>query len=213
MVCDRYFIVLFSSIFLKKFFRGGVENKADFFISKKPAAGYIIALSAVILFNFVHIQLVYFLQFFTGYYAGKWYKKEKEKKYWVMLLVLSAVAGGARIFLKQYIDGSVFYNEVVAPESFNIISIWMILTVSMILNKFSDITKRVAESGIWKHLEDLSYYIYISHYIFLVGPYAVDNYIKREVFRTPTFIVFSVLLAEVLRWIQNKIINRYVIKA
>lgn len=170
---------------------------------KQPIFFSFICLLITLVIEYLHIQLSYFLQFFTGYYIGKIYDKRKAIKYWSVSLIFSAVIGLFRVFLRNIIDGSIFYDEFLAPVSFNIIAVWMISTMSIVLDLKKETSSNLAKSQLWKHMDEISYFLYVTHYMFLFGPFAVENYVKSSILQNVLFIVLSICAAELLLWLQR----------
>lgn len=202
----------FLLILLKKIEGREICKRIVRIIKKQPLTILFISLIITLLFEYLHIQLSYFLQFFTGYYIGKIYDKRKTIKYWSVSLIFSVVIGLLRVLLRNAIDGSIFYDEFLAPVSFNVIAVWIISTMSMVLDLKKEISCNLAKSKFWKHMDEISYFLYVTHYMFLFGPFAVENYVKQSILQNILFVLLSIVAAELLLCVQHCIDKIFLIK-
>jgi len=155
-------------IFVKK------ANKINDFICNHFLIFILLSLGLIIGFNYIGIQFSYIFQFLYGFYAGLIYPRiEKKRTLYIGITFFSLVIGVLRIILRKYIDGTVLYDDCISPISFNIISIWIIMTISLLCNVFKNITAKIVNSFIWRDLERKSYIYYIVHYQFVVGCFSV----------------------------------------
>lgn len=190
-------VILFCYVCLSLVKKIEQKYNLDIIISHYHLA-LIISIIVLTFVNYLGIQLSYLLQFFIGYYAGKIYETKNKAKTWVNITFISLLLGVFRILTHRAIDGTILYDNVIATLSFNVISIWIILSVVILLDRNKVTTKLVANSKIWKHFDNLSYYLYISHYPFIVGPYAVWNFLDSKFLCTLFFILISLIMAELL---------------
>lgn len=139
IVCYFLMIVLKKALF--------IEN----WINDNKIISLLITVALQIACCYVGIQLIYFIEFFIGYYFAK---KDDETSHnlWVTkknvsaLMILGGFSGVIRLVSKKYIDGSILYDRIVARWSFCFIAI-LIVAILILLCRFSFI-KELTGSGV-----------------------------------------------------------------
>lgn len=157
-----------------------------------------------ICFVYCGIQLSYIIQFFIGYFCAR-IKTKSVKRTIIMLSVLMLIVCFFRILSQKFIDGTVFYNHVIARLSFNVLSIWLIANQILICNKCHKLTDKLITSKIWNLLDKSSYYLFLSHYMFCVGAFAVNNWSAGFWGQVWLFTVLTLMSTTIIMFTTNKV--------
>ena len=133
--------------------------------------------------------------FYLYSYTENRRKKKSNNIVLIFDLLLSAII---RIIFKKIMDGTVFYENVIVLITHSIIafSIFKLLMNMKIKHK----------SKIIDFIDGITYYVYIVHYIFCVGPIQLISYnSKYYVLQMILVMVLSTLLGYILKIISHKI--------
>ena len=95
----------------------------------------------------------------------------------VFALTIASIAFSAvRLAANQFIDGTIFYDRIIARWSFAVIAIWLI-SIQILICKYRWAEKLV-KSKTWKVLDMASYPLFLTHYMVLTGPMKVMDWFK-----------------------------------
>ena len=147
---------------------------------------------------YVGIQIVYFLQFFIGYFLSK-KDTDQTQNAWVnrrsvvALMVASIISAGVRLWTNRCIDGTILYDRVVARWSFCIISIWLISIMVLVCKK--EWAERMVKSRIWALIDIMSYPLFLAHYMFLTGEMKVMNWLNGIAVQLIAFCFLTFIVA------------------
>ena len=183
------------------------HQKLEIAISKKWIASSFVAIIAQIGLSYIGIQTVYILQFFIGYFLSKIDTNEVQNK-WVsrksiiILTISSVVLGILRLLANRYIDGTIFYDRIIARWSFSVIAIWLI-AVQIIVCR-SALAEKLVKSKVWRILDIASYPLFLTHYMFLTGPMKVMEWFKGTSLQITMFIIFTVLSAGIITIVSSR---------
>ena len=155
---------------------------------------------------FVGIQIGYFICYFLGYVIGKQDGPLKLIKFSFTSIIM-VISMGLRIIGKIYMDDTIIYNKGIAVLTHIILALWIFRLVQLLAEKLGTLTVRVSSSKIWKWLEKESFFIYLTHYAFLVGPFCVVGISPNRVFQIAVFVVCTVLSAYALCFVSDSIIG------
>ena len=101
--------------------------KIEIYVNKHIRQCFVTAIIAQICLAYCGIQISLILQFFIGYFLSD--KEWISKKVFIVVTISSIFLGIVRIILRIIIDGSVFYDDVIAEVSFNCLAIWIIMVI------------------------------------------------------------------------------------
>ena len=173
--------------------------------------GGIIPLSVFVLLAMCRISTDGALAFFIGFCLKRKKLLEKNIKFNIIPAVAYfTVAVALRLIGKRYIDGSVFYDEVIAPVTHVMIAAAFVVGIKWLFEMSPIAMNRVASSYPILHLDRISIYVYISHTMLFGG-------IVLSVFKWPLpvlilmvlfvvfVIAFSTLLWYVGEWLTKQI--------
>ena len=185
----------FITIIMLCYFLVIILNKNTFILRYKNLFLYS-GLFIVFIMGFAGIRLDYFWIFFLGYILSynSW---SFSRKGYMISTFLMVFAAALRLSVKRYCDiagDNYFYLYIVIPFAYNIIALWIFETVEM-LNKILDY-KKVFQYRIiakfFQHLDRISFYVYITHYIFIDKPLNIVGAIQPA--------ILNVLFGSLLLW-------------
>ena len=105
-----------------------------------------------------------------------------------------------RLYFRQILDGSLLYDVIIVSITHTILGICIFRTIKYLCEKFNIKGNKFINS-----MDNLSYYIYITHYMFMVGPIRTMGMTQFLIINIIITIVLSYISAIVLRLIDNKI--------
>lgn len=173
---------------LKK--RSLIEKK----IREHIKGAFICSVLCQIVLSFVGIQIIRPLCFFYGYFWSKEKLNMSIKKY-SMLTVLLITLTAMRFVTHIFCDGSVLYNFIVFGWSFAVLALWLIVTSVKVLDCIPDAIFKLVSCRAWKILDKMTYPLFLTHYMFTSGEFAVINWINRLDAQVLAFIVLSCMTA------------------
>ena len=173
---------------------------------KSVILSFIVLIILDIALIFAGVQIGYFICYFLGYVIGKTEVKINPLRLGLMTVAM-VIAMGVRFIGKHYLDNTVFYNHGIANLTHIVLALWIYSIIQFFSVKHDAIAARITSGKAWKYLEEYSFYIYIVHYPFLVGPFYIDRVSTNRVLQIALFLVFSVLSAFILKFITDLITN------
>lgn len=156
----------------------------------------VIAILAVLL-SFVRQEIGRTFMYILLYVSAYVYRNtKKDKKKSKILLVISIITIFAiRIVARMFWDGTVFYDTIIVCFT----QILLAYNIYWFLNEiFKDI--EIKNNDIINHLDTISYYVYITHMIFMTGP-------VRTMGMTANILVNSVISVG-LTWITGVVLYK-----
>lgn len=118
------------------------------------------------------------------------------KKVFIVVTISSIFLGIVRIILRIIIDGSVFYDDVIAEVSFNCLAIWIIMVMFYICSYKNIFFEKIVNMRWWRFLDSASYPLYLVHYMFLFGETRVSNWVNGGIaIQTVIFACLTLLSA------------------
>lgn len=152
-----------------------LERRKDRKEELRTAPLFVVLFLVDILFVYtVRVQLNYFITFFLGYVLAGYISKLGKQQY-ILLSVTMILAVLTRLICKSWADGTVLYNDLVVPFTHIALAFWILGTVQFTARCVPDAMKICAESRVITWLDKFSLYLYMTHYMFLVGPLYVSH--------------------------------------
>lgn len=167
--------------------------------------GVLIFVSFFIL-SFLQINLIYFICFLIGLVIGK--KEEKsiiDLRNYIILTIGMIIAIILRLLAKHFLDDTFVYNIVVVGLSHTVIAIWIFLTIRLLDKRISWI-HTIASSSAIRKIDSMSYYLYITHYYFLINRFGLKELSQSIIWQTVFFCILMFMSSLVLKWISEKIV-------
>ena len=151
---------------------------------------------------FLGFQLSYIITFFFGYFiAGK--PLRTDVKRYLSVTLLTAVAVFVRLVARVCIDGSILYDRYISLVSGAVIAVFIFYTVHFLEKRFPQLFK-VLDCAVIHFTERISYYFYLTHYLFLTGPFSTFRYISNRPVAHVVAFVLSYITASLAFFIVNK---------
>lgn len=167
--------------------------------------GVLLVLSIALIF--AGIQIGYFTCYFLGYVIGKQEGRLKVSKFSLTTIAM-IISMGLRIVGKIYMDNTVIYNNGIAVLTHIVLALWLYRLIQLLSEKIETAFTRISSSKTWKCLEEYSFYIYITHYAFLVGPFNIERVNSNRVLQIVLFVIGTVISAWILKSITSLIVSR-----
>lgn len=141
---------------------------------------------------------LYIMAYYYSFFEEKLKSKKINVVIYIGLIVLSMIT---RIVLKKYIDGTVLYSNIVVLCTQSIIGFSVFRLIRQF--KFNNLNVTLVN-----HLDGISYYMYIVHYIFCVGPIdIIDRWGKLYFIQILATVALSYICALILKVIIQFINN------
>lgn len=135
------------------------------------------------------LQLSYIVTFFFGYFlAGK--EIRTDSLWFGFVTLLTVLLCGTRLVLKNVLDGSDFYDRYFALVSSAFIAAWIFYAVYFLKAKAPKLFGLI-NGPVLLFTGRISYYFYLTHYLFLRSPFAVFGYIPNRLLAHVLAFVFS----------------------
>ena len=143
-----------------------------------------------IMLSFIGIQIIRPLCFFYGYFWNKEKLNIPSKQYSILTLLM---LGLTVIRLVTYIlcDGSILYDYIVFSWSFVVLALWLIVTAVKILDHMPKVIIKIANCRGWKFLDLMTYPLFLTHYMFTSGEFAVVHWISCLGGQIVTFVLLT----------------------
>lgn len=161
------------------------------------------ALSIALLY-LANVQIYYFIAYFIGYLIGKDGQKLSKRSYTLMTVTM-IFAMIIRILMQKNLDGTILYNNIIVSVTHIILAIWIYSTIRFASENGSDLIRNLAQSKLINWIENLSIYLYMTHYMFLIGPFYVSDFSNSKIIQLLFFFVGTLLSACLLKYITEKI--------
>lgn len=160
---------------------------------------FVIAVLAILL-SYVREEIgrtfMYILLYVSAYgYRNRRTDKEKSK---ILLIFSIIVLFAIRIIARKFCDGTVLYNTIVVCFT------QILLTYSMywLLDEvFKNV--EIKNNAILNHFDTISYYVYITHYMFMVGPVRTMGMTQNMMINSGISVLLSWGTALILYQITN----------
>lgn len=154
------------------------------------------------------LRIDYIWIYFAGYAAGKKQVRLSVKKY-ILLFAVMAVSVAGRMVMKRYCDvhgDNNLYLYVVIPLAYNAMALWLYYTIDLLNARFrlmERLQNTLLDKGIHR-LDALSFYIYITHYAFMDGPFAVVHLTGSPACNIAIFLLLTVAASYVLQLLSGQ---------
>lgn len=171
--------------------------------SKKLSASIMALLIGLdVILAYKEISLQYFLTFFIGYRIGKCEKTYSKKQYATATLGM-LIAMAVRLLGRHYMDGTIAYNFIIVSFTHIVLALWIYRTVRVLSQIVPGFTQKLAGNRIVSWLEKYSLFLYMTHYMFIIGPFYVSSLGFPKGIEIAVFGVFTVVSAIVLELISH----------
>lgn len=149
------------------------------------------------------VQIIFFIEFFLGYAISKRGFSFKGKKNFICMSVIMVAALSARLVVKKFADGTVLHDNIVVSWSQCILALWIYAFLDFVLSNMPRLESALGKSKLVGWLDSISYFAYITHYIFIKEPFDLQKYIPNTVVATLVFFVLAFASAEILKLVSK----------
>lgn len=160
---------------------------------------------------FLGVQLSYIITYVMGYVIAT-RRVRTDGKWYVTVCVITAAVTALRLAARALWDGTLFYNSFVALISSAVIGAWIFYTVFYLGDKLPQIYKALSTS-LAEAAAGIFCYTYLTHYVFVKGPFCVGGYVSNAVLEFILITVFSVVSGAVLWLLSERLILKMLRKA
>lgn len=151
----------------------------------------------------------YFWIYFWGYFWARTDKKlSMKRKAFCILTGATLALGVGRFVCRTILDGTPFYEVIVARVSMCLLAVWIIVCVANITSLAPNTYYKIANSKGWIIMDRLSYPLFVTHYAFLVGPFDVSQWFGKSFLGLFVFIIATCLSALSLDAITRRIMYK-----
>lgn len=116
------------------------------------------------------------------------------KKY-SMLTLLLVMLTAMRFVTHIFCDGSILYDYIVFGWSFVVLALWLIVTAGKVLDCMPNAIIKMASCRAWKFLDLMTYPLFLTHYMFTSGEFAVINWINGLIAQILAFVILTCISA------------------
>lgn len=184
-----------------------IEDYIDFNATSVVAVSVVsFCILDVVLAYTINVQLNYFIAFFIGYIFGKIERRTPLRSY-VCISGTMLCAMAIRLMMRSLCDGTITYNSIVVSFTHIVLAVWIYTTIQYACQTIPDFTKSFAQSNVMNWLDGLSLYIYMTHYMFLVGPFYIDALPCSKAVQLLVLGIVTLISACVLKLISQKMIQ------
>ena len=155
------------------------------------------------------VQMSYLITFFSGYFLANRPEKLRGTKNYLTVTGLTVLISAARLVFRKVVDGTLFYDSYVSLISSAIIGVWIFYTVFFLEEKMPKLM-RIFNCGVVRFLEAISFYVYLTHMVFIEGSFATENYIGNKPLRYMVAVLFAFVSATLLWLITEKVILKII---
>lgn len=196
MICYLLLIVI------KKAEKTNVMKRIETNSKLETALFAALAVSQVAL-AYVGIQIIFFIEFFVGYAMSKRNFSFKGKKNFICMSVVMAAALVSRLVAGKYADATVLYDNIIVSWSQCILALWIYAFLDFVLSNMPRLESALGKSKLVGWLDGISYFAYITHYIFIKEPFDLQKYIPNVVVATLAFFALAFVSAEILKLVSK----------
>lgn len=187
------------------------KGKKDF-ESRNKIVYFIILISIhVIITIFVNrkvgLYLGYLYTYIFAYYFGYEWKRNIKNKNMTISTIIMVIVLGIRFMAKFIMDGSIVYDGIIVIYEQIIFAFWIFIAIYFVISKLNKgINKK---SKIILYFDNLSFYIYIVHIMFIIGPIKLmrftNNFFIDSIMVLIASYISSVILKKICDFIYEKI--------
>lgn len=114
------------------------------------------------------LYLGYLYTYIFAYYFGYEWKRIIKNKDMIILTIVMIIALVIRFMAKFIIDGSIIYDGIIVIYEQIILAFWIFIAIYFTISKFKKGSNK--KSKIILYFDNLSFYIYTVHIMFMTGP-------------------------------------------
>jgi len=156
----------------------------------------------------IGVYLGYVIVYVFAYFFSCLWNRNISNKGFVIYTAMSIFALVLRVAVRQVADGSFLYANFIVIYTQAVFGIWIFICICY----FKKIANSNIVSKIANHLEQVTFEIYIVHYMFIVGPLQVIRLTQYTVVNIVLVLVLSYVSGVILHEICNLVYNLTIYK-
>jgi peptidoglycan/LPS O-acetylase OafA/YrhL len=158
---------------------------------------------------YLGIQMSYLITFFSGYFLAKRPEKLRGTKNYLFVTLLTVLITAARLVFRKVVDGTRFYDSYVSLISAAVIGVWIFYTVFFLEEKMLKLM-RIFNCGVVRFLESISFYVYLTHVMFVCDTFSFLGNIGNKLLRYGVAMLLTFVTAILLWFVVEKIIFKII---
>lgn len=180
------------------------NSKVERFIDKHVICGLFSLIFIHLSLAVLNLSVGTILIFFIGYFFKRLEKEKKilHSKFLIFIILISVFLFAIRVVFRSYADGTPVYDYFFASITSNAISVCFFLIIYHICQLMSSVSNVIASSSLWSGIDKMTYPIYLTHYMFLKGPFVIP-FSQNIVLQLVYFFAMSVISASLLNLIVH----------
>lgn len=176
------------------------------FLSKQKNSKRVLIISLIVIitasisskFNHKFSMLLFYIATYLIGYSYRRYENSINLRVRTVLII-SLLSIILRLACRYLFDGTPFYDCIIVSLTQTILAISIFLAIKCLTKKFI-----ITESKLINFLDDFSFYIYITHYMFMVGPIRTMGITNSLIINCFVTIFLSIMSATILKLLSNK---------
>lgn len=180
-----------------------INKYKKFFTEKSKLILFLITLIAIVLsfFSLKFSLLFWYIDIFLIGYT--WNNNKRENAVIAFVALIFSII--MRLIFQKIFDNLFFYDSIIVPILQIIIAISIYIIIKYLVNKYSNKLDKMGK--IIDYFDNMSYYIYICHYIFFEGIFCTLFFTNSLTFNILITLILSYVSAIILRFL-TEIINK-----
>lgn len=159
------------------------------------------------------LYLGYMYTYLYAYCFGFRWRRKISKQKLILLSIITFIALGVRVIYRNYFDSTIIYDGVIVIYEQFIFAVWIFILSYKLINKIIYKSTRFKKAIL--NLDSMSFYIYITHYIFVMRPISLmsitDNFLINILIALGATYVSAQILNKMCNYFyKNKLLRRSV---
>lgn len=179
-------------------YKKNVHNKM-FIIFSITIAISIHFITAVFINEKLGLYLGYLFNYIFAYYFSYLWNRKVSNKSIVILSIVNLIGLILRFFSRFIIDGTILYDGIIVIYQQSLFSIWIFMFIYFILKEI----KIKKYESIINYFDGLSFYIYITHMMFISRPLSVMKVTSNFVLNSIIALILTFITAILLKRLSS----------
>ncbi len=151
------------------------------------------------------------ITYIAAYFIGAFWQKRMRLSRYLLLTVFMLAVTGLKILAKLMSGrgsalAEMVYSRFLSEYAHCILAVWIFFTLYLGLGLFRRLTEWVCPAA--KLLSKYSYEVYITHYLFLIGPLSLEKATGNMLLNSLLFVALTAIYAVFLHGISNWILKK-----
>ena len=151
------------------------------------------------------LYLVYVYTYMLGYFISYLWKRTITINQSIIFTIATFGALILRFASKFIFDGTILYDNVIVLYEQAIFGSWIFFIIYLLINLVHKNKDVLTIGKLGKHLDNISFYFYITHYMFIVGPISLITLTRSFILNSIIILLISYIFAFLLMKLCNKV--------